>query len=57
MVEPMGADTQVTMTLAGTSIHLLLRQRIKAAPGDALEIGIPPELVHLFDTRTGQRAN
>ena len=55
VVEPMGSETQVTMKLGATQIIGVFRERVAAAPGEA--IGVAPEisLVHLFDAETGAR--
>ncbi|MBU1176438.1 MAG: sn-glycerol-3-phosphate ABC transporter ATP-binding protein UgpC [Alphaproteobacteria bacterium] len=57
MVEPMGADTQVTVSLAGQKAHLLLRDRITSNQGDTLFVAVRPARVHLFDIRSGKRGN
>ena len=57
LVEPMGADTQVTVSVVGQKVHLLLRERIAANPGDTLFITADPARVHLFDNTDGNRAS
>ncbi|MBF0680168.1 MAG: sn-glycerol-3-phosphate ABC transporter ATP-binding protein UgpC [Devosia sp.] len=57
LVEPMGSETQVTMTLAGQTIIGVFRERISARPGET--ISVTPELsaIHLFDAADGNRIN
>ncbi|HEV7345027.1 MAG TPA: sn-glycerol-3-phosphate ABC transporter ATP-binding protein UgpC [Devosia sp.] len=57
LVEPMGSETQVTMTLGEQTIIGIFRERLTARPGET--IGIMPELsaIHLFDAADGQRIN
>lgn len=50
VVEPMGSETQVIMRLGGQQIVGIFRDRIKAKPGDTLQISIDPAVVHLFDS-------
>jgi multiple sugar transport system ATP-binding protein len=55
LVEPMGAETQVTMTLGGTKIIGVFRERVVLSPGRIIHV--QPELlnVHLFADIDGKR--
>jgi multiple sugar transport system ATP-binding protein len=57
LVEPMGSETQVTMTLGEHKIIGVFRERVQAQPGST--ITVQPDLanIHLFDASTGQRIN
>jgi len=56
LVEPMGAETQVTMTLGEHSITGVFRERLKAQPGETLRIMPDLSAIHLFDA-SGNRIN
>jgi len=57
LVEPMGSETQVTMTLGEHKVIGVFRERVQAQPGST--IAVQPDLanIHLFDASTGQRIN
>ncbi|WP_026617176.1 ABC transporter ATP-binding protein [Ensifer aridi] len=55
VVEPMGAETQVTLHANGTHLVAVFRERINAKPGEVLHISVDPSRVHVFDEATGQR--
>ena len=55
VVEPMGSETQVTMKLGATQIIGVFRERVAAAPGEAIGVAPQVSLVHLFDAETGAR--
>ena len=54
LVEPMGAETQVTMTMGNITLIGVFRERLGARPGEIIHVR--PELtsIHLFD-QTGNR--
>ena len=52
-VEPTGSETQVVARFAGQEIMGAFRERIDAHPGTVLKIR--PEIVHLFDSASGER--
>lgn len=54
-VEPTGAETLITATLAGQPITAALRDRVTVRPGDSLTLGFDPAHLHLFDAVSGQR--
>jgi multiple sugar transport system ATP-binding protein len=55
LVEPTGSETQVVLRIGEASVSGAFRERVMARPGDALPVSPDPELVHLFDKKTGQR--
>ncbi|ALN71250.1 ABC transporter ATP-binding protein [Aureimonas sp. AU20] len=55
VVEPTGADTHVTLRLAGQPVVGTFRERITARPGDQMPVRLDPERLHLFDAETGRR--
>ncbi|MEQ8598686.1 MAG: sn-glycerol-3-phosphate ABC transporter ATP-binding protein UgpC [Devosia sp.] len=54
LVEPMGSETQVTLTLGQHSITAVFRERLTAAPGETIHVRPDLAKVHLFDA-TGMR--
>ena len=57
LVEPMGSETQVTMTLGEHQIVGVFRERVQAMPGTTITIRPDIANVHLFDATTGLRIN
>ncbi|WP_131798229.1 ABC transporter ATP-binding protein, partial [Devosia elaeis] len=55
LIEPMGPETQVTMTLGGHTITGVFRERIAARPGDIIHVRPGLDTIHLFDAATGLR--
>jgi multiple sugar transport system ATP-binding protein len=55
LTEPLGAETQVLMELAGQKVVGVFRERIAASPGDRLSVRPNTAQCHLFDTGTGMR--
>ncbi|RWF28784.1 ABC transporter ATP-binding protein [Mesorhizobium sp.] len=55
VVEPMGAETQVTFSAQGTEFVAVFRERIRAEPGEKIPVRFDPEWIYIFDQRTGQR--
>lgn len=55
VVEPMGSETQVTMTIGGQKTFGVFRERVAALPGEVLTLGVDQAHVHLFDEATGLR--
>ena len=55
LVEPTGAETQMTLDVAGTEMVAVLRERLAARPGDIVRVSADPALIHLFDPETGRR--
>jgi multiple sugar transport system ATP-binding protein len=55
VIEPTGSETQVTLSLGGQDLVGVFRERISAAPGQAIGIDFDKNLLHLFDVETGKR--
>ena len=55
LIEPMGPETQVTMTLGDHTITGVFRERIAARPGDIIHVRPDLDTIHLFDAATGLR--
>jgi multiple sugar transport system ATP-binding protein len=55
VVEPLGMNTQVTLTVMGDRLTLMAMDRPKIAPGDPVKLAIAPSNVHVFNNLTGQR--
>ncbi len=55
VIEPMGSETQVLMTLGTDQLIVVLRERLNLLPGT--RVSIQPDLsqINLFDAATGQR--
>jgi ABC-type sugar transport system ATPase subunit len=54
-VEPLGADTLVSLLVAETEISCRLPPRSVRRAGEALTLAIDPARLHLFDRATGRR--
>ena len=57
LVEPMGSETQVTMTLGESHVIGVFRERVQAKPGETITVAPEINNVHLFDASTGLRIN
>ncbi|WP_374446487.1 ABC transporter ATP-binding protein [Stella sp.] len=55
LVEPTGSETQVALRVGEQSLIGAFRERVTARPGEVLPISPDPDLVHLFDRKTGRR--
>jgi multiple sugar transport system ATP-binding protein len=54
VVEPTGSETQVVVRLGGRDITGAFRERHLFRPGEQVHFHALPDLVHLFDSNTGQ---
>jgi multiple sugar transport system ATP-binding protein len=54
VVEPMGSETQVHLTIGGEPAVAVFRERISARPGGTLSIEPDVAKLTLFDAETGQ---
>jgi len=57
LVEPMGSETQVTMTLGEHTIIGVFRERVAAQPGETIKVRPDLANLHIFDAATGARLN
>jgi multiple sugar transport system ATP-binding protein len=55
VVEPLGMNTQVTLTVMGDRLTLMAMDRPKIVPGDPVKLAIAPSNVHVFSKLDGQR--
>jgi multiple sugar transport system ATP-binding protein len=54
VIEPTGAETQVTARLAGQHVTAVFRERIDVKPGGAIQLALAPRAAHLFDPASGK---
>jgi len=54
-IEPTGAQTQVTSTVADHSLVSIVAGQRRFAPGERVTLSIAPEFVHVFDAKSGAR--
>ncbi|KFC70637.1 Maltose/maltodextrin transport ATP-binding protein MalK [Devosia sp. LC5] len=57
LVEPMGSETQVTMTIGEHQVIGVFRERLRAQPGATIHVAPQLNAVHLFDAASGKRLN
>ena len=57
LVEPMGSETQVTMTIGEHQVIGVFRERLRAEPGSTIHVAPQLNAVHLFDAASGKRLN
>ncbi|KRA42549.1 ABC transporter ATP-binding protein [Devosia sp. Root635] len=57
LVEPMGSETQVTLTLGEHTVIGVFRERLKSQPGETVHLQPDLTAIHLFDATTGGRLN
>jgi multiple sugar transport system ATP-binding protein len=55
VVEPMGAETEVLVTIGGQSFTLMTHGRASHAPGERVLLAPQAAHAHLFDAATGRR--
>jgi multiple sugar transport system ATP-binding protein len=55
LIEPTGAETQITANLGATQIVASVRDRINVQPGDTIAVGFDLNTVHVFDAQTENR--
>lgn len=55
IVEPTGADTQVSATSEAGEISAIFRERHDFKPGDAIVLEPQPGTAHVFDAQSGKR--
>jgi len=53
VIEPMGSETQVHVTMAGAAVIGVFRERIAANPGDVIHLRADVSKINLFDHATG----
>jgi len=55
LIEPTGADTQVSVQLAGQTVSCVLPPRFDFKVGDEIKLSFKTDQVHFFDPETEQR--
>ncbi|MFC6489604.1 ABC transporter ATP-binding protein [Nitratireductor sp. GCM10026969] len=55
VIEPTGYETHMIVRLGGGDANCVFRERVRAAPGETISLGIDARHVHLFDAETGRR--
>jgi ABC-type sugar transport system ATPase subunit len=55
VVEPLGAETLVTIELAGHALHARVPPRSVRHAGESVRLAVAPEALHLFDSESGAR--
>jgi multiple sugar transport system ATP-binding protein len=55
VIEPTGSETQVFAKIGASKIVGVFRERVSARPGERIAVTPEPQLVHLFDSATGNR--
>jgi len=55
VVESLGSEQHVTVTLAEGSLVTRLSVDLRVQPGDSIRLAVAPERLHLFDAGTGRR--
>ncbi len=55
VIEPTGSESHIYGRVDESAVRAVFRERISAAPGEALQLSVDPEKVHLFDASTGMR--
>ena len=55
VIEPTGSETQVFARAGKDLIDVIVKDRVRARPGDKVEFLIDPARVHLFDRKTEKR--
>jgi multiple sugar transport system ATP-binding protein len=55
VVEPTGYETHMIVKLGGGEANCVFRERVQTRPGEAINLAIDADRVHLFDSQTGRR--
>jgi multiple sugar transport system ATP-binding protein len=55
VVEPLGLSTQFYAKLGGLDLCVFAMGRPTVKPGDAVQLSVDPQMLHVFDTASGQR--
>ncbi|SCY79643.1 ABC transporter ATP-binding protein [Microvirga guangxiensis] len=55
VIEPTGSESHIYGRVDDSEVRAVFRERISAAPGEALQLSVDPDKVHLFDASTGMR--
>ncbi|MBY5403807.1 ABC transporter ATP-binding protein [Rhizobium leguminosarum] len=55
VIEPTGYETHLILSLGGSDLSCVFRERVSARPGETLRVAIDAAHVHLFDAESGRR--
>lgn len=55
IVEPTGAQTHVTIGCAGQSVLAVIDSATELQMGEAVEVSVAPQYIHVFDKASGER--
>ena len=55
VVEPLGMSTQVTLQILNDRLTMMVMDRPRISPGDAVKLTISPSHVHVFDKTSSKR--
>ena len=55
VVEPTGSETHVIVSLGGTDVTCVLKERVKLTEGDRIPLSFDASLTHFFDPKTSLR--
>ncbi len=55
IIEPTGAETQLSVRLGADTLRVLVAGRTAVRPGDAVHLAVDPADLHVFDPGTGAR--
>jgi multiple sugar transport system ATP-binding protein len=56
-VEPTGALTHVTFDVGGRDLVAVVDGERTIRSGEPFEVSVAPDLIHVFDSRSGHRLN
>jgi multiple sugar transport system ATP-binding protein len=54
VVEPLGSETYVVLTIAGQTVTARFPPRVTVASGDTVEVALTPSHLHVFDAQSGE---
>jgi len=55
LIEPTGAETMVSVSLAGATVLLTVSERVSVSSGERISVKFPTAKSHVFDPKTGER--
>jgi len=54
-IDPTGADTHLTLSIAGQEVFCIVNERVNVLPNDEIQIDISSDRAHCFSTEDGTR--
>jgi multiple sugar transport system ATP-binding protein len=55
VVEPMGSETEVVVSVGNAQLTVMMHGRPSVAPGERVPLSVAPSCAHLFDQTSGKR--